>query len=357
MRFSTRSAVGNDVPAPRNHRARRSFLRWAIAVPFAVGMAVHVAPVAHAASDLYKGKTVNYMVGSKPGGGYDSYARLVAPFLEKHLPGSTVVVLNRPGGSGVAALKSLEGQQANGETIVLFNTGVLLGRLAAPERIDVDVRALDFVGKAAAEARYIVVRPELGIASFAELRAASTETTFAIQSFWSASSMQLRLLIDAFDLPARAISGFGGSESEAALAKDEIDGLLTSESNLQRIIDAGWAVPLVRFGQAEDPRFAAVPDGMDDAVTEEQQLVVRRIEIMTELGRLTATAPNTSPDRLTALRDAYAAALRDPELLTQAASQQLPIAFLGGADVGRLVEEFMAPNERFEAMLKRVVAE
>ena len=55
-----------------------------------------------AAQDFYRGKTINLMVGSGEGGGFDLSARLVAQFLPRFIPGSpTIVVQNMPGASGL----------------------------------------------------------------------------------------------------------------------------------------------------------------------------------------------------------------------------------------------------------------
>jgi tripartite-type tricarboxylate transporter receptor subunit TctC len=51
----------------------------------------------YAAAPYYEGKTVTIVVGYKPGGGYDRYARLYAKYLPKHIPGSpAVIVQNMP---------------------------------------------------------------------------------------------------------------------------------------------------------------------------------------------------------------------------------------------------------------------
>ncbi len=71
------------------------------------GVALHAAGTAQAqgdpVADFYRGKTVTILVGYEGGGGYDLYARLIAPFLGKHIPGNpTVIVQNRPAsGPGV----------------------------------------------------------------------------------------------------------------------------------------------------------------------------------------------------------------------------------------------------------------
>src|SRR5690349_8591072 len=57
---------------------------------------------AQPAGDFYRGKTINLLVGSGEGGGFDLSARLVAQFLGRYLPGSpTIVVQNMPGASGL----------------------------------------------------------------------------------------------------------------------------------------------------------------------------------------------------------------------------------------------------------------
>ena len=61
-------------------------------------VAMTVCPAAaQTGADFYKGKTVTYIASTSPGGGYDQYGRLVAEFMQKHLPGSTFIVKNVPG--------------------------------------------------------------------------------------------------------------------------------------------------------------------------------------------------------------------------------------------------------------------
>src|SRR3546814_18963356 len=65
---------------------------------------------AETAAEFYQGKVVKLVVGYGPGGGYDLYARMLAPHLERSL-GATVVVENRTGGGGLVVISQL----ANGD--------------------------------------------------------------------------------------------------------------------------------------------------------------------------------------------------------------------------------------------------
>ena len=56
-----------------------------------------MAAYAQSAEDSYKGKTITYIVATSPGGGYDTYGRLISRYLGKFLANAKVIVLNVPG--------------------------------------------------------------------------------------------------------------------------------------------------------------------------------------------------------------------------------------------------------------------
>src|SRR5271166_6288098 len=49
---------------------------------------------------FYKGKQITIVVGTSAGGGYDTYARLVARHMPKHIPGSPNVIVSDMPGAG-----------------------------------------------------------------------------------------------------------------------------------------------------------------------------------------------------------------------------------------------------------------
>src|SRR5262245_12098784 len=98
---------------------------------------------AAAQSGYYAGKTVRIIVGSSAGGGYDTYARAMAPFFAEHLPGKpTVVVQNMPGGGGVtAALHLAAGAPRDGPASALLNAGVITDVASDPAKAQIDLRS------------------------------------------------------------------------------------------------------------------------------------------------------------------------------------------------------------------------
>src|SRR5688500_12438956 len=80
-------------------RFMRKFLVF-IATCIGIAAAAH----SYAAAPYYAGKTITIVVGDKPGGGYDSTARLLARHLPKHIPGNpTIIVQNMPGANSIIA--------------------------------------------------------------------------------------------------------------------------------------------------------------------------------------------------------------------------------------------------------------
>ena len=94
----------------------------------AIGLAA-ASPLALAQS--FAGKTVTIIVGYKPGGGYDSTARLLARYLPKHLPGKpTVIVQNMPGGNSIIAANHMYNvAKPDGLTIGTFNRNLPIAQI------------------------------------------------------------------------------------------------------------------------------------------------------------------------------------------------------------------------------------
>ena len=60
------------------------------------------------AADFYESKKIRLIVSSSPGGGNDTYSRLLARHIGRHIPGNpSIIVQNMPGAGGVRAASYL----------------------------------------------------------------------------------------------------------------------------------------------------------------------------------------------------------------------------------------------------------
>jgi tripartite-type tricarboxylate transporter receptor subunit TctC len=63
-------------------------------VTTALGLLLCTSAQPAAAQELfYQGKTIRIIVGSDPGGGFDTYSRTIARHMSKHIPGNPVIVV------------------------------------------------------------------------------------------------------------------------------------------------------------------------------------------------------------------------------------------------------------------------
>jgi len=128
----------------------------------------HADPIA----DFYAGKTMRMLVGYGPGGGYDLYARVVAQFLPKHLPGRpTIVVQNMPGAGSLLAARYMNE--------VAPKDGTVLGSLAQTLALDsvttssvkIDVGKMAYIGRVATNVDTGAALQKSGLKSFEDVRA------------------------------------------------------------------------------------------------------------------------------------------------------------------------------------------
>src|SRR3954469_10055953 len=131
-------------------------------------------------AEFYNGKTVTYIVATGPGGGYDTYGRLVAEYMQKYLPGSTFIVKNVPGAGHLVGANTLYASKADGLTIGTFNTGLIYNQLIGNEGVKFDLRKMSWSGKAGADPRVIMVSAPTPYKTLDDLRQSKSEILFAV---------------------------------------------------------------------------------------------------------------------------------------------------------------------------------
>ncbi|HTN98721.1 MAG TPA: tripartite tricarboxylate transporter substrate-binding protein [Nordella sp.] len=288
---------------------------------------------AQSGADFFTGKTVTYIVATEPGGGYDTNGRLIAEFMQKHLPGSTFVVQNMPGAGHLIGTNYLYASEPDGLTFGTFNTGLIYRQLAGDKAIKFDLGKMSWIGKVASEPRVIVMSKQSGIDNFAQLKTLKEPIKFAAAGFGSASAVEMTMLVNTVGLKIEVITGYNGNDDQLALRRGEVQGILGSRSTFAEFVKEGHGKFIAQIGGSETdvPQLATLVEG-DDA-----QRALALIASQSNIARLSAGPPGIPQDRLTALRDAYAAAVSDPEFLKKAQSLGLPVDPLVGQAVADAV--------------------
>ena len=100
------------------------------------------------AADFYDGKTLRFVVGSAPGGGYDTYTRMIARHMSRYIPGNPAAVVENMEGAGglVAANFIYKRATSDGLTLAVFNNSNIVQKALGDPRINIDFQKLGWIG-------------------------------------------------------------------------------------------------------------------------------------------------------------------------------------------------------------------
>ena len=308
------------------------------------------------AAAFYRGKTVRILVGSPPGGGYDVYARLVAPALAQKL-GATVLVENKDGNGGLAALATLLVRPADGLTIMNGSAeAAIISQMLARPGATWDVTKLTWLAKMATAPKLWFVGKEARFASVADAMKAERLTWSATGPADDISDVQA-VISYVLVLKSKIVTGYRGSgDMSLAVIRNEVDsGLLSADSALPHV---GEIKPLALFGARRWKHLPDVPTLSEVApLPADKTWIVTLREQIGEAQRALVAAPEVPADRVDYLRGVFAEVLTDPAVLEEGAKTNREIEYMSGADLQRLVGDLMKAAGRRLPEFHKIVLE
>lgn len=327
----------------------RSAPRRALALAGGLVLAIGASPgFAQTGADFYKGKTVTYIAATSPGGGYDLYGRLVAEFMQKHLPGSTFVIKNMPGAGHLVGANAIYAAKPDGLTIGIFNTGLIYNQVLKNPGVKFDLAQMSWIGKAASDPRTITIGAQSPIKSFKDLAESKETVNFSTGGIGSSAYVETIMLSNVLKLPIKLLTGYSGGDDQMAVRRGEIVGSVSSRSSWEPFVKNGYGRFIAQIGgkHTDVPQLASMVTGPT------AQSAIALIQSQGDIGRLTAGPPGIPQDRLDALRAAYRAAMEDKELLAKAEKLQVPIDPLYGDEVLNRIKAALDQTPETIALLK-----
>ena len=300
---------------------------------------------------FYNGKTVNYIVATAPGGGYDTYGRLVAEYMQKYLSGSTFVVRNMPGAGHLIGTNAIYAAKPDGLTLGTFNTGLVYNQIVGNEGIKFDLNKFSWVGKAAADPRVFMVAAQSPIKSWADLVASKEPLNFSTAGVGSASYVETVILTRTLKLPIRMQTGYNGSDDQLAMRRGEITGTIASRSSIDQFVKNGYGRMIAQIGGTEKD----VPQLKTLVKAGSGQELLDLIESQSEIARLTAAAPGVPAPQLAALRDAYRKSMEDKDLQARAEKLGLPVEPAYGEEIAKMIATALKQTPETAALLKEAM--
>ncbi|MDX1483398.1 MAG: tripartite tricarboxylate transporter substrate-binding protein [Alphaproteobacteria bacterium] len=320
-----------------------------------LGGAMALAGAAEAATgkDFYNGKTVRWIISTGPGGGHDFYARLFARHMERKLPGSKFVTLNRPGAGHRIGANLIYTAKPNGLTIGNFTTGLIYGQIMNLKGIKFDLAKMSWIGKGASDVRVVSAAVKGDYKTWDDVMNTKRKIKWSASGVGSGAWNDAFLISEAFKIPYRIIPGYQGTESALGMVRGETDLLVGGASSGMNYVRGGHTRIILRFGHSPQyaELFKTVPDAIDLAKTEQQKRLGKMLTLYGQLSRIIAGPPNIVPDRLKALRTAFMEAANDPLLIEEGKRSHRLIEAANGEETTKLVIDMLNQPPEIVAML------
>jgi tripartite-type tricarboxylate transporter receptor subunit TctC len=299
---------------------------------------------------MFRGKTITYIVSTGPGGGYDTYGRLISRYLQKHLPGSRVIVRNVPGAGHIVGANTIYAAKPDGLTIGMFNTGLIYDQLIKREGVLFDLNKFSWIGKAADDTRALMISKTSGFKNIDDVIKAKAPIKFAAAGVGSAAYNDTRILADALHLNVQIVPGFTGNEGEMSMLRNEVVAEVGTAESMEQFVKQGHGFfALALSGDASS--LPGVPRAAQYVKDDRGKRLLALVETLSEIGRLTAGPPGIPANVLAAEREALAAAMKDPALLAEAKKLDLDIDPAPGDQVeARIKAALNQPPETVAAL-------
>ena len=329
---------------------RRSFALYA-----ALGLALAAPGAAHA--QYYAGKTITLVVGYKTGGGYDATARLLARHLPKHIPGKpTIIVQNMPGANSLIAANHVYSvAKPDGLTIGTFNRNLPIAQLTKVEGVKFDMTKFAWIGSAASESTILAIRTDLPYRSFEELKKAK-EPIIIGATGPGANTYDFPLLLkELLGVNIKIVSGYSSSSDiMLAIERKEVDGRAGSFTSIRPFIDRKLVRPIVR-ARATEPGIEQLPVDESLAPNARAKAIMALRSAPEIVGRPYVMTPGTPEEHVKAMREAFAKAIQDAELVAEAQKAKMDLEFVPGDEAIKVMREVLnQPKDIVEEFSKYI---
>jgi tripartite-type tricarboxylate transporter receptor subunit TctC len=305
------------------------------------------APVS-AQESFYKGKTLTFLVGAPPGGGFDTMTRIVARHMGRHLSGNPIVVVQNMTGAGtlIAANHLYNRSKPDGLTIGVWVGSLTLQKFLGGTGMDFDPMKFEWIGVPVQQTFLCAFTKASGITSMEKWYAAKTLVKMGGQVPGTRPDDISSILKAALGLPIQLVQGYKGTaEITMAAEAGELAGQCTSwqglKSSWRRQYEAGDVAIIVQTNRKSIPELTHVPLAINYAKTEEaKRLIEVGIHDLNAITLAYSAPPGTPKDKVQMLRAALQATLRDSAFLADAKAAQQEVDPMTGEDLAATIAGF-----------------
>jgi tripartite-type tricarboxylate transporter receptor subunit TctC len=299
---------------------------------------------AQTVEEFYRGKSITMLVGSGAGGGYDTYARIFARHMSRHIPGNpSIIAKNMPAAAGLAAASALyTTADKDGSTIAAFTNGAAMEPLFGNTSARYDAQKFNWLGSIGKLQNVCATWHQSPVKTIEAARA--REVIVAAAGATSNTAIVPKALNALIGTKFKVIAGYDtGAGLTLSIERGEAEGICGLSWSTIKASRPHWIRDkllniIVQMGLQKLSDLPDVPSALDLVTDPENRSVLELILIRQEAGRPFAAPPGVPADRIAALRRAFAATLDDGEFRADADKAQLEIEPLTASEI----ETFLA---------------
>ncbi len=321
-----------------------------------------VPAAAQSVAEFYAGRQIIMIVGSTPGGGYDTQARLVARHLGRHIPGHpTIVVQNMPAAGSLAATNHMFNiAPKDGSAIALVQRGMLLIKNWNPASVRFDLGQFNWIGSINREVALSVSRADAPVKTAQQLF-----TTEVITGATAGIDPEItpRLLNALIGTKFKLVMGYPGlTEIVLAMERGEVEAVGDWSVSSLKAARPTWLPEkkinlLLHIALRPDPEFAHVPFALDFVKNAADRAVMELYLTQKTVARPVLAPPGVPADRIAALRAAFAALANDRQFLADGQKAKLDVDPVTGAEVDKVIAMITSASEETAQRLQKAVAQ
>ena len=313
---------------------------------------------ADAIADFYRGKNMQMIIATSPGGDYDTRGRLLARHMTRLIPGEpTIVPQNMPGGVGIAAANHMANAAPRDGTVLhMLMQNMPAHQAIGGQGVKFDTRKLIFIGNTTDSPNVINSWYTTGITKIEQVK--TQELVVGAAGTATPAAYYPAALNAMAGTKFKIVTGYpGGNDVNLAMEKGEVGGRGSNSWASWKSLNPKWIAEgkvhiLVQIGLQRAKDLPDVPLLFELASNESDREVLRFISADTAIGRAAVTTPDVPKDRVSALRKAFMDTMKDEQFLAEANKMGIDISPRSGEDSQSVADKIVAAPPEVVARAK-----
>jgi tripartite-type tricarboxylate transporter receptor subunit TctC len=300
------------------------------------------------ADEFYKGKTVRFVVGFAPGGGYDAYTRMVARYISRYIPGNPSTVVENMDGAGslIAAHHIYSKITPDGLTVGIWNSFNIFMHAMGDPGVRIDGRKIEWIGTPGKDSPACAIMGFTGFKTLDDIL--KSQKPIRMGAVRGGNTVHLPEMLNRWaGAKFQIIPGYTGtSKIRIAMQSKEIDGACwtweSMRSTARSMLDARGddrMTPFVISDRWEDPEVKTVALFSEVFKDKDNVHAFNTWNAANQFSRPFTLPPGTPKDRVNILRNAFKATLGDADLIADAKKSKLTVEYVSGDEAEKLVAQ------------------